>query len=143
MPIRGPLSHLDLTVTDLARSAPFYDRILGELGFRRFEGGGDPGWFQRYPGGGYWGIALRLAPPRTRARRHDRWLPGLHHVAFHAGSRSDVDRLYALLTEMGAEILDPPADYSGPAYSEGYYAVFFADPDGLKLEVGYEPRSNP
>jgi len=37
------------------------------------------------------------------------------------------------MKEQGATILDPPADY--PQYGAGYYAVFFADPDGLKLEV--------
>jgi catechol 2,3-dioxygenase-like lactoylglutathione lyase family enzyme len=141
--IRGPVSHLDLTVTELERSVAFYDRLLGALGFRHLEDAGDPSWFQRYPGGGYWGIALRLAPPRTRARRHDRWLPGVHHIAFHAQSRADVDRVYSLLRDVGAEVLDPPAEYSGAAYSAGYYAVFFADPDGLKLELVYEPRSNP
>jgi hypothetical protein len=41
-------------------------------------------------------------------------------------------------------VLDPPADYSGQqGYGAGYYAVFFADPDGVKLEVVYEPRTNP
>jgi predicted lactoylglutathione lyase len=49
-----------------------------------------------------------------------------------------VDALHALLQKIGAEILDPPAHY--PEYSEGYYAVFFADPDGLKLEYCHVPR---
>jgi hypothetical protein len=31
-----------------------------------------------------------------------------------------------------SNVVDPPADY--PDYGEGYYAVFFTDPDGLKLE---------
>ena len=43
-----------------------------------------------------------------------------------------------------ARVLDPPTDYGGqPAYSKGYYAAFFADPDGIKLEVVFEPLSNP
>jgi len=37
---------------------------------------------------------------------------------------------------IGATILDAPAEYD---YTPGYYAVFFADPDGLKLEVVHEP----
>jgi glyoxylase I family protein len=44
---------------------------------------------------------------------------------------------------MRARILDAPAEYSGEEYSPGYYAVFFAGPDGVKLEVVYHPRSNP
>ena len=39
--------------------------------------------------------------------------------------------------EIGATILDPPAEYG---YTPGYYAVFFADPDGIKLEVVFEPE---
>ena len=46
--------------------------------------------------------------------------------------RRDVDDLYALLKRMKATVVDPPADY--PDYGKGYYAVFFLDPDGLKLE---------
>jgi hypothetical protein len=45
--------------------------------------------------------------------------------------------MYAHLLQIGATILDPPADY--PRYGPGYYAVFFADPDGLKLEYVYKP----
>jgi hypothetical protein len=44
----------------------------------------------------------------------------------------DVDRLHEFLLSIGATVLDPPADY--PPYRDGYYAVFFSDPDGLKLE---------
>ena len=65
-------------------------------------------------------------------RIHDRNAPGLHHLAWSAESREDVDRLHELLIGTGATILDAPADY--PRYGPTYYAVFFADPDGLKLE---------
>lgn len=143
MPVRGLVSHVDLTVTDLERSATFYDRVLGYLGFRRVGGSPDPCWIARYPGGAAWGIALQTASAEGRTRAHDRRSPGLHHLAFHAASREDVDGLHALLQEMGARILDPPAAYEGAAYSPGYYAVFFADPDGLKLEGVHEPRANP
>ncbi len=57
---------------------------------------------------------------------------GLHHFAWNAGSREDVDRLHDRLLAAGVTILDAPAAY--PQYGAGYYAVFFADPDGLKLE---------
>jgi glyoxylase I family protein len=44
----------------------------------------------------------------------------------------------------GAEVLDAPADYSGQSgYNQGYYAAFYSDPDGVKLEVVHEPHSNP
>jgi catechol 2,3-dioxygenase-like lactoylglutathione lyase family enzyme len=87
--------------------------------------------------GGSFTIALQPAKPESASRPHDRYAPGLHHLAFHADSRADVDRFYRLLQEMQATILDEPAEYD---YTPGYYAVFFADPDGLKLEVVHEPE---
>jgi catechol 2,3-dioxygenase-like lactoylglutathione lyase family enzyme len=46
--------------------------------------------------------------------------------------------MHKLLVEIGATVLDPPKHY--PHYCKGYYAVFFADPDGLKLEFVHTPE---
>lgn len=97
----------------------------------------------QYSGGASWGIGLQLARPESRDRKHDRYAPGLHHMAFSAASRADVDATYEILQEMGAHVFDPPAEYGGEEYLPGYYAVFFADPDGLKLEVVHQPRADP
>jgi catechol 2,3-dioxygenase-like lactoylglutathione lyase family enzyme len=137
--IRGFLSHVDLTVTDLTSSVDFYDRVLGRLGYRRMDGvgAGAPCWAIADASGGFFTIALKPARPEPKAARHDRYAPGLHHLAFHADSRADVDRFHDFLREIGATVLDAPAEYG---YTPGYYAVFFADPDGIKLEVVYEPQ---
>jgi catechol 2,3-dioxygenase-like lactoylglutathione lyase family enzyme len=137
--VRGSLSHVDLTVGDLQRSVEFYDRVLGRLGYRRMDevGSGSPCWGISDAHGGFFTIALKPAHPESRTPAHDRHAPGLHHLAFHADSREDVDAFYGFLLEIGAAILDPPAEY---AYTPGYYAVFFADPDGIKLEVVFEPE---
>ena len=142
MPIRGLIDHIDLTVTDYGKSVPFYDRVLRHLGFTRLEGNPTPVWFMRYPSGALWGIALQLVRPASRDKDHDRYAPGLHHIAFHAESRADVDATYAMLREIGARVLDPPAEYCGQEYAPGYSAVFFADPDGVKLEVVHQPCGN-
>jgi glyoxylase I family protein len=136
--IRGSLSHVDLTVTDLASSVDFYDRVLGRLGYRRLDdvGAGAPCWGISDSGGGFFTIALKPARPESRSTGHDRYAPGLHHLAFHADSRPDVDAVHEYLLEIGAAVLDAPAEYG---YTPGYYAVFFADPDGIKLEVVFEP----
>ena len=64
-------------------------------------------------------------------------------MAFHADGPETVNRVHAIIVAAGAEVLDPPTDYSGdPAYGDGYYAAFYADPDGMKLEVAYIPGSN-
>jgi len=136
--IRGSLSHVDLTVTEMSRSVPFYEQVLGRLGYKRLPeaGAGAPCWGITDAAGGVFSIALQPARPDSGARPHDRYAPGLHHLAFHADSRADVDTFHEFLRGAHATVLDPPAEYD---YTPGYYAVFFADPDGLKLEVVHEP----
>jgi glyoxylase I family protein len=136
---RGQMHHLDLTVQDLERSAPFYESVLGFMGYRRSKtGDGWIDWDLPTPDGSCCSIAIRRA---QRERPHDRYTVGLHHFAWAAASRDDVDRLHAHLQKLGEKlggaILDAPADY--PQYRAGYYALFFADPDGLKLEYAYTP----
>jgi predicted lactoylglutathione lyase len=63
----------------------------------------------------------------------------MHYLALRAKSREDVDALHAKLKKSGATILDPPAEY--PDYGKGYYAVFFADTDGMKLEYVCTPAA--
>jgi len=129
--LRGGVHHVDLTVRDIAASAPFYEALLGFLGYARVkQEAALHVWDLVRDGEVVGGIALRAA---RSERRHDRYAAGLHHLAFHAADRADVDRAHALMRENGAAILDAPADY--PQYGAGYYAVFLADPDGLKLEV--------
>lgn len=132
--MRGQMHHLDLTVSDLGRSRPFYDLILGVLGYRCVKSTDEiVVWDLTLPDG-VCGIAIRRA---HRGREHDRYTTGLHHFAWNADSREDVDRLHGRLVEAGVTILDAPAAY--PQYGTSYYAVFFADPDGLKLEFVHYP----
>lgn len=131
MTMRGLVHHIDLTVTDKMRSRAFYDAVLGFLGYRRstdYDHGGD--WDRE--GEPFHSIGIVEARGEGATRAHDRASPGLHHLEWTAESRGDVDALHNLLRSIGATILDAPADY--PRYGPTYYAVFFADPDGLKLE---------
>ena len=133
--MRGWIHHIDLTVSDLGRSAPFYEAVLSFLGYRQGRKGESwIDWDMRAPHCAP-SIAIRSA---KNHRQHDRYACGLHHLAWVAASRDDVDRLHQLLVRIGATILDPPADY--PQYRDGYYALFFADPDGLKLEFVHTPQ---
>lgn len=129
--LRGMVHHIDLTVRDVAASAPFYEALLGFLGYVRVkQEAALQVWDLSRDGQVIGGVALRAA---RSDRAHDRYTAGLHHLAFQAADRADVDRAHALMKEKGATILDPPAEY--PKYGAGYYAVFVADPDGLKVEV--------
>jgi catechol 2,3-dioxygenase-like lactoylglutathione lyase family enzyme len=105
--------------------------VLPLIGFRRSTA---------VPEGPIWAganLEIGLVAARSRAA-HDRYSPGLHHLAFAAPSRAAVEALHQQLVAFGVEVLDPPADY--PQYAPGYYAVFFADPDGMKLEYVFTPR---
>lgn len=136
--MRGAVHHIDLTVRDPQASRGFYDAVLGFMGYRlAAEHARGFDWDREAPGQGFCSIGVMRAEGTGAARPHDRYSPGLHHLAWTADSREDVDALHALLVEIGAVVLDPPADY--PQYGEGYYAVFFADPDGLKLEFVFKP----
>lgn len=132
----GVPHHLDLTVSDINASIEFYDRVLGRLGYERTDqySGGAPCWLYPSTTAFTFGIALHQS---TSPMDHDRYAPGMHHLAFNARDRQEVDSFYEYLLANDLEILDPPAEYD---YTPGYYAVFFADPDGIKLELIYEPK---
>jgi catechol 2,3-dioxygenase-like lactoylglutathione lyase family enzyme len=128
--------HVDLVVSSIERSLPFYRDLLGPLGFHRVgEVEGERGETIWYIGGPGSSIGLRAA--QTQAEQpYDRYRVGLHHVAFEASSRSGVDERTQWLRNQGAEIESEPQEYG---YMPGYYAVFFYDPDGIKLEIVHLP----
>jgi glyoxylase I family protein len=129
--------HVDLVVSTLERSLPFYRDLLGPLGYHRVsEVEGERGETIYYLIGPATSVGLRQAMAE-RATPYDRYEVGLHHLAFEAASRSAVDERERWLREVGAKIESPAREY---AYSLGYYAVFFYDPDGIKLEIVHVPR---
>jgi glyoxylase I family protein len=135
----GVVHHIVLTVRDPKASFALYDAFLTALGYR-----GAPdnehghGWYLTSPAGAH-SVHIGPASEEGAQRRHDRSSPGLHHLAFAMESRTAVDEMHALLTKAGADILDAPAEYPKYNRGRGYYAVFFADPDGLKLECVFTP----
>ena len=137
--MRGLVNHIDLTVKDPAASRPFYEAVLAHMGYRVsevHERGID--FDLLTPDGVFASVGLIKASEAGARHPHDRFSPGLHHLAWSAEDRADVDALHELLLRIGATILDAPAEY--PRYGSGYYAVFFADPDGLKLEYVHWPK---
>jgi catechol 2,3-dioxygenase-like lactoylglutathione lyase family enzyme len=123
------IDHLAIRVGDLARSRAFYDALLGFMGFEReWEFGEVVGWNNGETM--YW---ITQADAEGRRHKHHAGNIGYHHYAFELAARQQVDTLYAFLLEHKVEIVDVPTDY--PDYGEGYYAVYFLDPDGLKLEA--------
>jgi catechol 2,3-dioxygenase-like lactoylglutathione lyase family enzyme len=129
------IDHLDLVVTSLEQSLDFYRGLLEPLGYVRLsEIAGERGERVLYIGriGGMGSVSLREAQSDAHPLPYDRYAVGLHHLAFTASSRAAVDERAAWLCERGAQIESGPEEYD---YTPGYYAVFFYDPDAIKLEI--------
>lgn len=120
------VDHIAVRVSDFARSKAFYDKLFSFLGFKLLGEYDDAiGWTNGKTR--YW---IGQADARGKKYKHRIGDVGWHHVGFELRSRRDVDALQAFLTdELGATIVDPAGEYY-----DDYYAVFFLDPDGLKLE---------
>ena len=130
------MQHVDLVVSSIERSLPFYRDLLAPLGFHRIgEVEGERGETIWYLSGAGSAIGLREAQS-PREGPYDRYRVGLHHLAFEAHSRGAVNERAGWLRAQGAEIESGPEEY---AYLPGYYAVFFYDPDGMKLEIVHIP----
>ncbi len=82
-------------------------------------------------------VGLREAQS-TSADPYDRYAVGLHHLAFETVSRASVDDRADWVREGGFRLESEPQEYG---YLPGYYAVFFYDPDGIKLEIVHVPPS--
>jgi catechol 2,3-dioxygenase-like lactoylglutathione lyase family enzyme len=126
MPRVVGIDHLVLSVGDLARSKAFYGKLLGFLGFKLKHS---------YPDMAGWSNGKTLfwiaeADARGKTRKYRKGDIGFHHYAFELSSRRDVDELGEFLAENKMTIVDPPGEY----YEPSYYAVYFTDPDGMKLE---------
>jgi glyoxylase I family protein len=130
------MQHVDLVVSSIERSLPFYRDLLAPLGFHRIgEVEGERGETIWYLSGAASALGLREAQTPSEGP-YDRYRVGLHHLAFEARSRGAVNERAGWLRDQGAEIESGPEEY---AYLPGYYAVFFYDPDGMKLEIVHIP----
>jgi catechol 2,3-dioxygenase-like lactoylglutathione lyase family enzyme len=122
------IDHIYITVSDMTRSEAFYDRAMTALGFRKssFAIGGDPHvqYYNRQ-----FGFVIRPAHAQVA---HDPYAPGLHHFCLRVDSVADVASAAAALRAAGVEATEG-APY--PQYAPDYWATFFTDPDGVRLEI--------
>ena len=143
--MKPSISHIQITVRDLAVATPFYDKMLALLGFevdRKISATLDEHEFQvvEYP---HPDLAFGINSPRSAFADEDihRRKPGaLHHLAFKADSRAEVDRLHLELKAIGAEIVGGPKLW--PKHGPDYYAVFFKDLEGIKYEIVHDPHQH-
>jgi catechol 2,3-dioxygenase-like lactoylglutathione lyase family enzyme len=126
---KGLIHHIELYVSDLQKSVDFWGWLLSELGYSEYQK-----WEQ---GRSYKLYDSYLVFVQTEQKYMDipyhRCRVGLNHLAFHAESREHVDQLTDKLKKKGATILyEDRHPYAG---GMNYYAVYFEDPDRIKVEI--------
>jgi len=123
------LHHLEINVSNLDVSYAYYERFFSFLGSVELERG--PGYFAARAHD--WYLWVNQCSAERANIDFDRYRIGLNHIAFAAPTEAHVQRWHHVLLEHALPVLDPPGEY-GP----GYFAVYFSDPDGMKLELGWQ-----
>ena len=127
-PRTGILHHVEVWVPDLSRAITEWGWLLGRLGYTQS---------QDWPDGRSWllgdtYLTFEQSPAMTSAE-HERLRPGLNHLAFHAGSRKDVDSLAEDGPASGWTLLFP--DRHPHAGGPDHYAAYLANTDGFEVEL--------
>ena len=126
---KGLLHHIEIYVSDLNRTSKFWGWFLEELGYHTF---------QKWDLGQSWKmedtyIVFVQAEERFLDVPYHRCRVGLNHLAFHADSRQQVDNMTEKLKDKGITVLY--TDQHPFAGGDNYYAVYFEDPDRIKVEL--------
>jgi len=126
------MAHIQLTVSDMQRSVPFYRTLLHSLEMITLMD--TPEYF--YCIGGRTGLAIAPAAPEFKDQPFDQRRLGLHHLCFRTRSREDVDAIYQTAMNLKAKIIRAPKE---DHWAPGYYSVLFEDPDGIRIEANFVP----
>ena len=125
------LPHLILTVTDIRRCKRFYKELfIDYLGGEVKTDEKEFYYFTLNKSG--FSIGISQAEEKFQSEKFNRHRVGLHHFALELENNQAIDEVFNALEKIGAVILDEPKFY--PEYSKNYYAVYFEDPSGLKME---------
>ena len=117
--------HIDLRVSDLANVRPLYDALLPAMGFSRIdESDTDVNYHRPEKDHAHPFFGLMVDPEHR---------PNGSRIAFRVDSRKEIDRLAAIARTSGARAFEPPEIYDED--HPYYYATFFEDGDGNKLEI--------
>ena len=124
----GALHHVELWVGDIIAAKREWGWLLGRLGYRL---GDDWGHGQAWELGPLY-IVIESGPD-VAPGRHDRVRPGLNHLAFHAGSRGDVDAVVGDSAESGWTLMFP--DRHPFAGGPDHYAAYLESTEGFEVEL--------
>jgi catechol 2,3-dioxygenase-like lactoylglutathione lyase family enzyme len=137
--------HIALTAGELSVTSPFYDAVLAVFGYNRHNSSEKVhSWSPPEDSNNMPELLIYAAKKTQRINKHSIYDPGAHHYCFRVSTKEEVDRVFEVVTGLGGEVLDTPMDY--PSYSRNvgssrYYAVFVRDPDGIKLEFAWMPKT--
>ena len=130
--------HVDLVVSDIGRALRFYRGVFGPLGWHGVhEIPGERGETIHYVHGPGSTIGLRQAPDGAATLPVDRYRVGMHHMCLEAPTEEQLYAAAERIVALGGAISEGPRHF--PEYREGYHAIFFFDPDGIKLELSWTP----
>jgi catechol-2,3-dioxygenase len=122
------IDHIYITVSDLGRSERFYDTVMDIVGFRKSRFQIDVEKHIQYYNR-HFSVVLR---PARDTNPHNPYAPGLHHLCLRVESEQDVHAATDKLKERNISVGEPKCY---PEYAPDYFAVFFSDPDGIRLEI--------
>ena len=124
------VDHITLTVKDFEKSKEFYKKLFADYL------GGSIALDSQYVFGIKFSnnFLFEVTPEHSEFidSKFNRYQVGLNHFALDLGNKQNIDNIYQKLLELEVEILDAPTAY--PDYAKGYYAVFFQDLNGFKME---------
>jgi catechol 2,3-dioxygenase-like lactoylglutathione lyase family enzyme len=123
------LHHIEINVSNLEKTKMFWGWIMPKLGYEIFQQWKSGiSWKQ----GSTYIVFVQTKDQHLPSSFH-RSQTGLNHLAFHANSKQQVDDMTLELMKKGVEILYQDCHpYAG---GQNHYAVFFEDPDRIKVEI--------
>lgn len=125
------MHHIEIYVSDLSKSRKFYSWLLELLDFELFQEWSEGFSYKK----DLFYIVFVQTKEKYLDNGYNRCNIGLNHLAFKCSSKEKIDRIRDELKDMGMNLLyDDKYPYAG---GEDYYALYFEDPDRIKLEIVY------
>lgn len=132
MPDINGIAHIQLCVSDMDISVPFYSELLQAMGMSPVLT--DEDYF--YCVGARTGVAIAPVATAHKDSNFKQGAVGMHHMCFRARSRADVNEMHGIAQRLGAKIIRLPQE---DGFAPGYYSTLFEDPDGIRIEINFVP----
>lgn len=131
--MKATISHLSLNVSDFKKSVEFYSKMMPLLGFKESILGDDyAGWMS-----GDDSVWINSTHPNYSKVKFHRKQTGINHICFRVGSKKSVEKFAKEFVQANKAAILYNTPKAFPEYGKNYYAVFFEDPDRVKIEVAY------